>query len=104
MDHTRGGLLSLMFNDDGADSSHGTSEAGSRGTQGTSEEGSRGTGGARREWRDNALRFLYDLASSFYWEYDRKAFREANWRLFAREMNIQFSEEPQRTWKQTRDK
>ncbi|KAG0573277.1 hypothetical protein KC19_VG164300 [Ceratodon purpureus] len=39
-----------------------------------------------------------------YWEYDRKPFKERNWVDFAEKLNVEFPQEPQRTWQQCRDK
>ena len=55
---------------------------------------------ARREWKEETLRFLVGLCEEKYCEYNQKPFKKD----FAGKVNEQFHNEPQWTWHQAQDK
>jgi hypothetical protein len=87
MEIPRGGLLALMLHDEGGDSS-----------QGSQERNSQGTSNLKREWKEATFMFWVDMCEEKYWEYNCKPFKQANWEFFARQLNTQFPNDPQRTW------
>jgi hypothetical protein len=58
----------------------------------------------KKEWTNNVLKALVNMSEEKYWEFDRKPFRERNWKDFAEKLCTRFPTEVQRSWKQVRDK
>jgi len=51
-----------------------------------------------REWSEESTNFFLTMCAEKYCEYDRKPFRERNWIDFAGKLNVEFPQEPQRSW------
>jgi len=51
-----------------------------------------------KEWSKNSTNFLLTMCTDKYCEYERKPFREKNWVDFVGKLNVEFSQEPQRSW------
>jgi hypothetical protein len=58
----------------------------------------------KREWTNDVLKALVDMCEEKYWEFNRKPFRERNWKDFAKKLSTHFPTEVQRSWKQVQDK
>jgi hypothetical protein len=85
----RGGLFSLMMEGEGSQ---------------LTQEVEQSRESLKREWTNDVLKALVDMCEEKYWEFNRKPFRERNWKDFAEKLSTRFPTEVQRSWKQVRDK
>jgi len=53
----------------------------------------------RRLWTNAQFQFCIDNCEGKYWEHNCKAFKEANWKEFIKQLNVKFSD-VQWSWKQ----